>query len=57
MTKSRQVSSHAAEGVEGWRVLGDGACTYFSTGAFTAGARLVQAISGIPRHLRAPPRR
>ena len=35
-------------GVEDWRVLGDGACTYFRTGSFAAGARLVQAISELP---------
>jgi 4a-hydroxytetrahydrobiopterin dehydratase len=34
-----------ADGVEDWRVLGDGACAYFRTGSFAAGARLVQAIS------------
>jgi 4a-hydroxytetrahydrobiopterin dehydratase len=34
-----------AEGVEDWRVLGEGACTYFRTGSFAAGARLVHAIS------------
>lgn len=39
---------HAAEGVEDWRVLGDGACAYFRTGSFAAGARLVQAISELP---------
>jgi 4a-hydroxytetrahydrobiopterin dehydratase len=39
---------HAAEGVEDWRVVGDGACTYFPTGSFTAGARLVQAIAELP---------
>lgn len=33
------------EAVEDWRVVGDGACTYFHTGSFAAGARLVQAIS------------
>ena len=33
-----------ADGVEDWRVLGEGACTYFRTGSFAAGARLVQAI-------------
>jgi 4a-hydroxytetrahydrobiopterin dehydratase len=38
---------HAADGVEDWRVIGDGACAYFRTGSFTAGARLVQAISGL----------
>lgn len=34
-----------SEGVEDWHVLGDGACAYFRTGSFAAGARLVQAIS------------
>src|SRR5215468_4699950 len=36
---------HESEGVEDWRVMGDGACAYFRTGSFAAGARLVQAIS------------
>jgi 4a-hydroxytetrahydrobiopterin dehydratase len=36
---------HETAGVEDWRVVGDGACTYFVTGSFAAGARLVQAIS------------
>ncbi len=36
---------HEAEGVEDWRVLGEGACAYFRTGSFAAGARLVEAIS------------
>lgn len=36
---------HEADGVEDWRVLGEGACTYFRTGSFEAGARLVHAIS------------
>ncbi len=35
----------ADSGVEDWRVLGEGVCTYFRTGSFTAGARLVFAIS------------
>jgi pterin-4a-carbinolamine dehydratase/pimeloyl-ACP methyl ester carboxylesterase len=35
---------HESEGVEDWRVLGEGACTYFRTGSFATGARLVQAI-------------
>jgi 4a-hydroxytetrahydrobiopterin dehydratase len=34
-----------SEGVEDWRVLGDGANAYFRTGSFATGARLVQAIS------------
>ena len=39
---------HESEGVEDWRVIGDGACTYFRTGSFAAGARLVQAIGDLP---------
>jgi 4a-hydroxytetrahydrobiopterin dehydratase len=44
---------HQAEGVQDWRVLGEGACTYFRTGSFAAGARLVAAISelaGLDEH-------
>lgn len=37
-----------ADGVEDWRVVGDGACAYFRTGSFGAGARLVHAISALP---------
>jgi 4a-hydroxytetrahydrobiopterin dehydratase len=37
-----------SEGVDDWRVLGDGASAYFRTGSFAAGARLVQAISELP---------
>ncbi len=36
---------HESEGVEDWRVLGEGACAFFRTGSFGAGARLVAAIS------------
>jgi 4a-hydroxytetrahydrobiopterin dehydratase len=36
---------HEADGVEDWRVVGEGACTYFRAGSFAAGARLVDAIS------------
>jgi 4a-hydroxytetrahydrobiopterin dehydratase len=39
---------HEADGTGDWRVLGDGACAYFRTGSFAAGARLVQAISKLP---------
>ncbi|MBK9740018.1 MAG: 4a-hydroxytetrahydrobiopterin dehydratase [Actinobacteria bacterium] len=35
---------HAAEGVEDWRVLFDGACAYFRTGSFAVGVELVDAI-------------
>jgi 4a-hydroxytetrahydrobiopterin dehydratase len=38
-----------SEGVEDWRVLGDGACAYFRTGSLAEGALLVQAISELPR--------
>jgi 4a-hydroxytetrahydrobiopterin dehydratase len=36
---------HDADGAKEWRVLGEGACAYFHTGSFSAGARLVHAIS------------
>jgi 4a-hydroxytetrahydrobiopterin dehydratase len=39
---------HEAEGVEDWRVVGDGACTFFRTGSFAEAARLVQAMSELP---------
>lgn len=44
---------HQAGGTEDWRVLGEGACAYFRTGSFAAGARLVQAIgelAGVDDH-------
>ncbi|MGW5365755.1 VOC family protein [Actinopolymorpha pittospori] len=37
---------HETAGLEDWRVLGEGACAYFRTGSFAAGARLVHAIGG-----------
>ena len=37
-----------SEGVDDWRVLGDGANAYFRTGSLAAGARLVQAIGELP---------
>ena len=39
---------HESKGVGDWRVVGEGACTYFRTGSFAAGARLVNAISELP---------
>jgi 4a-hydroxytetrahydrobiopterin dehydratase len=39
---------HAAPGVQDWRVVGDGACTYLRTGSFAAGARLLQVIGQLP---------
>jgi glyoxalase superfamily protein len=44
---------HGADGVEDWRVLAEGACAWFRTGSFAAGARLVQAIgelAGLDAH-------
>lgn len=38
---------HEADGVEDWRVIGEGACAYFRTGSFAVGARFVEAISGL----------
>ena len=37
-----------ADGVEDWRVLGDGASAYYKTGSFATGARLVKMISEVP---------
>ena len=45
---------HESDGVEDWRVVGEGACAHFRTGSFAAGARLVNAISelgGLEDHL------
>ncbi len=36
---------HETDGVQDWRFVAGGACTYFRTGSFVAGARLVHAIS------------
>lgn len=38
---------HEAEGLQDWRVVGDGACAFFRTGSFTDSVRLVQAIGDI----------
>jgi 4a-hydroxytetrahydrobiopterin dehydratase len=40
---------YEAKGVDDWRLVGsDGACAYFRTGSFAAGARLMKAISEVP---------
>src|SRR5215218_5594034 len=39
---------HESEGVEDWRLVAEGACAYFRTGSFAAGARLVSAIGALP---------
>ncbi len=36
-----------AEGLQDWRVLGDGACIYFPTASFGESARLVERMSAI----------
>ena len=44
---------HDAEGLEDWRVLGEGACIYFPTASFAESSRLVLAIAeleGIEEH-------
>jgi 4a-hydroxytetrahydrobiopterin dehydratase len=35
---------HAAEGVEDWRVVFEGACAHFRTGSFARGVALVDEI-------------
>ncbi|MFF0296612.1 VOC family protein [Kitasatospora sp. NPDC004614] len=44
-SRIRPLAFHAAPGTEDWRVLGEGACTFFRTGSFADGARLVAAIA------------
>jgi 4a-hydroxytetrahydrobiopterin dehydratase len=44
-----------SEGVGEWRVLGEGACTFFRTSSFEEGARLVQAIGGVAGVAEHPP--
>ncbi|GLW71874.1 hypothetical protein Kpho02_41730 [Kitasatospora phosalacinea] len=43
-TRIRPLAFHAAGGTEDWRVLGEGACAFFRTESFGAGARLVGAL-------------
>ena len=45
----------ATPGVEEWRVVGDGACTFFATGSLADSASLVQAISQLPAVTTHPP--
>lgn len=44
-----------AEGTRDWRVLGDGATTFFRTGSFAASARLVAAIAPLADQHGRPP--
>jgi 4a-hydroxytetrahydrobiopterin dehydratase len=39
---------HQSEGVEDWRVVGDGACAYFPAASFSDGCRFAAAIAQIP---------
>lgn len=39
----------ASEGVGDWRVVSEGACSFFQTGSFAASATFVQAIAALPR--------
>lgn len=39
---------HETQGVSDWRVVGDGACSFFATDSFADSARLVQTIAGLP---------
>ncbi|NYI57424.1 VOC family protein [Cellulomonas soli] len=39
---------HEADGVDDWRVIGEGACTVFRTGTLAVGAQLAEAISALP---------
>lgn len=39
---------HGVVELEDWRVVGEGACAYFRTGTFAAGAEFVRAVSEIP---------
>jgi len=39
---------HEFEGVEDWRVVGDGACAFYQTRSIAEAARFVQAISQLP---------
>jgi 4a-hydroxytetrahydrobiopterin dehydratase len=42
-----------ADGVQNWRVIGEGACIHFRTGSFAASARLVEAltqVTGVEEH-------
>ena len=38
---------HEVDGLDDWRVLGDGASVFYRSGSFAESARLVQAIGGI----------
>ena len=39
---------HESEGLDDWRVLGEGACIFFRTDSFAESARFVEAIAEIP---------
>jgi 4a-hydroxytetrahydrobiopterin dehydratase len=39
---------HQSDGVEDWRVIGDGACSLFRTSSFAESVRLVAAVGALP---------
>ncbi|MEW5989837.1 MAG: hypothetical protein AB1736_00635 [Chloroflexota bacterium] len=43
----RAPDSSSAEGMAAWRVLGDGATTFYATPSFAASAGLIDGIAGI----------
>ncbi|MFD8482053.1 VOC family protein [Kitasatospora sp. NPDC059673] len=53
-SRIRPLAFHAAPGTEDWRVLGEGACTFFRTASFADGTRLVAAIATAVDGLGAP---
>ena len=58
MTTTDRITPRAfqeAEGLEDWRVLGEGACVHFRTGSFAESAALVAALAvGPPPRSRKP---
>jgi 4a-hydroxytetrahydrobiopterin dehydratase len=44
-----------SDGVEDWRVLGEGACTFFRTRSYAESARLTEAIAGLAGVAEHPP--
>jgi 4a-hydroxytetrahydrobiopterin dehydratase len=46
---------HRSEGVEEWRVLAEGACSFFRTDSFATSVRLVEAMGTLPALAHNPP--
>ncbi len=45
----------SSEGLDDWRLIGEGACAFFRTASFGGGARLVEAIAALPAVGEHPP--